>query len=432
MLNFKTFLKEELINEELLLEAESSSVDSDDKGKLHELLLAKYLHPQEKLPEHHRSFSDNADHAGTPEQVHSKLKDKIPSAAYDEIDRHAKQSAAAFKESLKAQGHIGDHAHIGNVHWTSNADKEGKPGDHFKTVKDANGNGVSDPNSNADLIVTLHDKEGKPVGYHGISAKYGSQEPNYRNPGLDSLEKTAKLPSGSLRVAHDIHTANMEKLHYTGSADQRNIMTKIDEMSMEDSVATSGKSKGKIIPGIRSEYARLSAQHANKALSGKTKTMHEHLGKFLQAHDSLPKKEQAAFLQSASQRAALARQSNNEKNTQIMQQFTAGIAKHTPEELENIIRQNVSPNTHIPHTVVHSKVKEDGSAQSVIKPMHSLADEHLSQFEPGSLKVYPGKGTAVAIKGIHIKTGKPVVAARYTVKSSSGAHKSPVGTFKLQ
>jgi hypothetical protein len=422
MLNFKSFLKEELINEELLLEAESSSVDSDDKGKLHELLLAKYLHPQEKLPEHHRSESDNPDHAGTPEQVHKKLQDKIPKAAYDEIDRHAKQSAGAFKQSMKDQGHIGDHAHIGNVHWTSNADKEGKAGDHEKTV------GVKDVNSNADLIVTLHDKEGKPVGHHGISAKYGSQEPNYRNPGLDSLEKTAKLPSGSLRVAHDIHMANMEKLHYTGSADQRNIMTKIDEMPLEDSV----DAKGKHVPGIRSEHARMAAQHAAKPLTGKPKTMYDHLDKFVKAHDSLPKKEQAAFLQSASQRAALARQSNNEKNTQIMQQFTAGIAKHTHEQLANIIRQNVSPNTHIPHTVVHSKVKEDGSADSIVKPMHSLADEHLSQFKPGSLKVYPGKGTAVTIKGIHAKTNKPVVAARYTVKASSGAHKSPVGTFKLK
>ena len=59
MLKFKDFIKEDFNTEDLLLEAESSSVESDDKGKLHELLLAKYLHPEEKLPEHHRSFSDN-------------------------------------------------------------------------------------------------------------------------------------------------------------------------------------------------------------------------------------------------------------------------------------------------------------------------------------------------------------------------------------
>ena len=418
MLNFKLFLKEEALNEELLLEAESSAVESDDKGKLHELLLAKYLHPEQKLPEHHRSFSDNPDHAGTPEQVHEKLMEKIPKAAYDEIDRHAKQSAEAFKQSLKDNGHLNDNTHIGNVHWTSNADKEGKPGDHFKTVKDANGNGVSDPNSNADLIVTLHDKEGKPVGYHGISAKYGSQEPNYRNPGLDALEKTAKLPTGTLAAPMQHHTDAMEKLGYTGSADQRNIQTKIDEMPMED---------------IRKKHAEgLAAIQAGKKLSGKKKIMHEHLEKFIQAHDALPEKKQMAFEQQAKQRAETARASNLAARTQMTQSFAAGLAKHKPEELANIIRQNVSPNTYIPHTVVHSKVKESGEAESVVKPMHSLADEHLAQFKPDSLHVVPGKGTSVTIKGIHAKTGKPVVAARYTIKSSSGAHKSAVGTFKLQ
>jgi hypothetical protein len=412
MLNFKSFLKEELINEELLLEAESSAVESDDKGKLHELLLAKYLHPEQRLPEHHRSESDNPDHAGTPEQVHKKLQDKIPPAAYDEIDRHARQSAEAFKQSLKDQGHIGDHAHIGDVHWTSNADKPNKPGDHEKTT------GVKDVNSNADLILTLKDKEGKTVGYHGISAKYGSQEPNYRNPGLDALEKTAKLPTGTLAAPMQHHNDAMEKLGYTGSADQKNIQTKIDEMPIEE---------------IRKKHAEgLAAMQAGKKLSGKKKIMHEHLEKFIQAHDALPEKQQEAFRQQARQRAKIARDSNLAARTEMTQSFAQGLAQHKPEELANIIRQNVSPNTHIPHTVVHSKVKENGDAESVIKPMHSLADEHLSRFKPESLYVAPGKGTSVTIKGKDAKTDKPVVAARYTIKSSSGAHKSAVGTFKLQ
>jgi hypothetical protein len=230
MLNFKSFLKEDLLTEELLLEkAETSALEADDKGKLHELLLAKTPSSKHNTSfEHHRSFSDNEEHAGTPEQVHDRLKEKVGPAAYDELDRHAKQSAEAFKKSMKDQGHIGDHAHIGNVHWTSNADKENSVGDHEKTV------GVKDVNSNADLIVTLHDKEGKVVGHHGISAKYGSQEPNYRNPGVDSLEKIAKIPSGSLGSHMKHHNEAMDKLGYTGSADQRNIQTKIDEMHIDE------------------------------------------------------------------------------------------------------------------------------------------------------------------------------------------------------
>ena len=412
MLNFKLFLKEEVLKEDFLLEAESSAVDSDDKGKLHELLLAKHLHPETKLPEHHRSFSDNEDHAGTPEQVHSKLQQKIPPAAYAEIDRHAKQSAEAFKKHLQDKGHTGDHAHIGNVHWTSNADKANVAGDHEKTT------GVKDINSNADLIVTLHNKEGKPIGHHGISAKYGSQEPNYRNPGLDALEKTAKLSAGSLTAPMQHHNDAMEKLGHNGSADQRNIQTKIDEMPIND---------------IRQKHAEgLADIQAGKKLSGKKKIMHDHLDKFIQAHDALSEKKQGAFRQQASQRAETARASNLAARTQMAQSFAAGMAKHKPEDLANIIRQNVSPNTHIEHTVVHSKVKDSGEAESVIKPMHSLADEHLSQFKPDSLHVVPGKGIGVTIKGIHAKTGKPVVAARYTIKASSGAHKGANGTFKLQ
>ena len=414
MLQFKSFLKESLLNEEeMLLEAaESQSVEADDKGKLHELLLAKYLHPATQLPEHHRSLSDNPDHAGTPEQVHEKLKNKISPAAYSEIDSHAKQSAEQFKTHLKEQGHFGDGGSIGNVHWTSNADKPNVAGDHEKTT------GVKDVNSNADLIVTLHDKMGKVMGHHGISAKYGSQEPNYRNDGLASLESKSGLESGALSGMLDHHHKAMENLGYTGSADQRNIQTKIDEMPMEERRNKLSEFQGQIAGG--------------KKLSGKNKTMHEHLHKFTESHDALPEKERDGFLHNAKNRAAMARESSKQIRTSMTQKFGEGLSKKNPDELANIIRQNVSPQTHIPHTVVHSQVKNDGSAHSHVKPMHTLTDEHLSQFEPGSLQIVPGKGTAVTIKGKHAQTGKMKVAARYTLKGSSGPHKGVVGTFKLQ
>lgn len=414
MLKFKNFLTEQiLLEEELLTEAaESASLEADDKGKMHELLLAKHLHPQSTLPEHHRSFSENEDHAGTPEQVHNRLRAKIGEAAYAEIDRHAKQSADAFKEHLKQQGHIGDHAHIGNVHWTSNADKPNVAGDHEKTV------GVKDVNSNADVIVTLHDKEGKVVGHHGISAKYGSQEPNYRNPGMDALEKAAKIPAGSLVGYMNNHKEHMDKLGYTGSADQRNIQTKIDEMGIDKARAEHAKHEATIAGG--------------KKLSGKTKVMHEQLSEYLRVHDSLPEKQRAQFVAKAASRAEMARASNLSARTQATAHFAKGLQQHDDAGLREVIRQNVSPATHIPHTVVHSKVKNDGSADSVIKPMHSLADDHLSNFEEGSLHVVPGAGTTVSIKGKHAKTGKMMVAARYTLKSSSGAHKGIAGSFKLK
>ena len=169
MLTFKDFLKEDSrplsLKEEMLLEmaAATKETDSDDKGKMHELLLAKYLHPESRLPDHHRSFSDNEEHAGTPEQVHDRLKEMIGMNAYNEIDNHAKQTAASIKKHFEDNGHVGKNESISNVFWTSNADKPNSAGDHEKTT------GVKDTNSNADLIARITDKEGKHK-HVGISA----------------------------------------------------------------------------------------------------------------------------------------------------------------------------------------------------------------------------------------------------------------------
>ena len=413
MLNFKSFLKEET---DILLErALSQDLESDDKGKLHELLLAKHLHSDTQLPLHHRSESENEEHAGTPQQVHDRLMKKVGKDAYDEIDAHAKNTAEAFKKHLQEQGHIGDHAHIGDVHWTSNADKPNSPGDHFKTVKDANGNGVSDPNSNADLILTLKNKEGKTVGYHGVSAKYGSNEPNYRNPGLDSLEKTAGIEKGSLKSLTDAHHKHMEALGYNGSADQKNIQYKIDKMGIDKA---------------RIEHAKLQGITATgKSLSKKNKIMHEHLGAFINGHDSLKPKEQAEYLHTSNARVNAAESSSRDAKTAVAKQFHAGLSTKSDSELRDIIRQHVSAPTHIPHSVAHSKVKADGSSEPIIKSSHSIADEHLAN----ATDLYTEhQGSTVVIKGKHPVTKKPVRVATFAIKSSSGPHKSLVGTFGLK
>ena len=407
MLNFQSFLKEE--NNLLIERALSQDLESDDKGKLHELLLAKHLHPDQKLPEHHRSESENEEHAGTPAQVHDRLKKKIGDAAYNEIDTHAAQTAAELKKHLEDQGHTGNGTHIGNVHWTSNADKANKPGDHEKTT------GVKDVNSNADLILTLHDKEGKTIGHHGVSAKYGANEPNYRNPGLDSMEKTAGIKTGTLKALTDTHHAHMEALGYNGSADQRNIQYKIDKMGIDK---------------IRSEHDKLETLSQTRPLSKKNAIMHEHLAKFIQAHDNMKTdKQRNEFLQKAEMRAKGAEASSLVAKQTVAKKFSEGLAKKSDEELRDIVRQHVSAPTHIPHTVAHSKVKDNGSAESIVTPSHSIADEHLAKAK--DLHVVH-QGTTAVIKGTHVETGKPVRIATMTTKSSSGPHKSLVGTFSLK
>jgi hypothetical protein len=353
MLNFKSFLKEETI---LVEKALSSAVDSDDKGKLHEILLSKHLHPETKLPDHHRAESENEDHAGTPQQVHDRLKKKIGDAAYNEIDSHAKSTAKALHDHLVQQGHIKPGHKIGNVYWTSNADKPNKPGDHEKTT------GIKDVNSNADLIAEIHDKNGKVIGHHGISAKYGTnKQPNYRNPGLDSLEKTANIPAGSLNSHLKVHASAMEKIGYTGSAEDRHAQYKADSMGIEK---------------VRAEHARLSGLlSSGRKLSAKEKNTHKHFEMFVSAHDKHKKPDE--FLQMAAARAKSAEEGALIAKRAIAKKFADGLAKHDDTKLREIVNQHVSAPTKIPHTVAHSHVQDDGSSKPVVKPAHKIADEHL-------------------------------------------------------
>lgn len=415
MLNFKSFLKEStLLSEELILEANhTKDVENDDKGKMHELLLAKFLHPhpEGQLPEHHRSESENDEHAGTPYQVHERLRKKMGEDAYRQIEAHAKQTAGHIKKHLEAAGHTGNGHHIGQVFWTSNADKPNKEGDHEKTT------GVKDVNSNADIILRIHDKDGKHVGHVGVSAKYGSNEPNYRNPGLESMEKTAGIEKGSLKKLGEAHHAYMEQIHYNGSAVQRHTQYKIDKMGIDKARAEHAKFEGIMAKG--------------KTLSAKNKMMHEHLSKYVEAHDSMKPSEQAAFEHSARTRAATAEASALEAKRSMARHFASGMSKKTDEELRDIVRHHVSAPTHIPHIVAHSQVKPDGSAESHVVPSHNIADDHLSQYE--NLHVVHNGGISTVIKGTHKATGKKGVnVGTFTMKGSSGPHKGVAGTFSLR
>ena len=403
MLKFKSYLKEGLIVEAAL----SSSVSADDKGKLHELLLSKHLHPAGTLPEHHRSESENEDHAGTPTQVHDRLRKKIGEGAYNEIDSHAKKTAEALKQHLKDEGHLSKGVSIGNVHWTSNANKANKAGDHEKTT------GKKDVNSNADLILTLH-KDGKVHGFHGVSAKYGTnKEPNYRNPGLESLEKTGDIPRGSLNALMTNHHNHMEQIGYKGSAEDRHAQWKIDKMGIDKA---------------REEHSRLSGLVASdRKLSAKEKNMHKHLEMFVNAHDKSDDKEH--FLQHSASRGAQAEASALVGKQAVAKKFSEGLGKKSDAELREVVRNHVSAPTLIPHTVAHSHVQGDGSSNAVIKPAHSIADEHLSKYE--NLHV-THQGTSAVIKGKHKETGKISRVATMTMKGSSGPHKGVVGMFTLK
>lgn len=364
MLNFKQFISEDILSEAALLEAAlSSSVASDDKGKLHELLLAKHMHPEKKLPQHHRAESDNPDYSGTPEQVHNKLRKKVGEEAYNEIDSHAEKTAKALHHHLQKNGHIPKGGHIADVHWTSNRDTPSSKGDHEKTT------GKKDVNSNADLILTVHNKSGEHHSYHGVSAKYGTnKKPNFKNSGVDSLERTAGLEKGSLSKHIAAHNKRMEKLGYKGTQAERH------------------------------------KQHKQDLAAAKNGD-----------------KEAAA-------RVAAAEKSSRETRTTIAKNFAKGLSKKSDSELREHIRNFVAaPTTHT-HTVAHTHVHDNGSSTPIIHDAHHIADEHLSNYENLHVK---HSGITATIYGTHKKTKKIVPVARHTIKAGSGPHKGVAGTFTL-
>lgn len=349
--------------------AKTAELGSDDKGKLHELLLAKHLHPKTQLPSHWRSKSE--DYGGTPEDVHDRLKTKIGEAAYNEINTHAKQTAGEIKTHMAEVGHIGGNTghEIHDVHWTSNRDSEHNPGDHQLTT------GIKDRNSNADLIITTKHKDTRETKFVGISAKYGSQaKPNFKNAGLDSLEKEGKQPKGKYTSLLKTHGSNMARIGYTGTNKERHQKYKTDVVARQ--------TKPNSVAAKRS----IEAEEASKKMRSKMAAVHR-----------------------------------------------TGLSARNDSQLRQLIRGNVSPETKIPHIIAHSHVQNDGSAVSRVHPAESIADDHLKNFSNLHVNTKE-KGIRATIRGT-TKTGKNkgkiVTVASQTFKAGSGPMKGVAGVFKL-
>ena len=466
-------LQEWLINEDLLEqqwlllteESAGQKVEADDKGKLFEILHNGYMHgnteekfhpdpkasPSFTFPQHHRSESENPDHAGTPIQVHDKLRKKVGEAAYAEINKHAYESSQETKKQLTKDGHIGhDGLVLGDSYWTSNPDKINKngekvKGDHERTT------GIHDPNYKGDGMFEVHKvgKDGKKVmdpktgkpkvfEYIGASDKYGYQKKaNHSNNGLDTMEKYAGLAAGSLDRHQIEHKKAMDALHYNGSAEQRNIQTKIDEMPLKDTV----DSKGKVTKGILTMHKELSDKNAQSPLKDKEKLMHEHLAKFIKAGKQFPGGIRSLKVY-AEGRAKRARESADEATKSITKEVADGLkgtASETPEakdsRLRNMLREMVSPPTVTKTYFVKSTANKDGSAEHTVKPLDSLADEHLNRFK--HLDIAHRGANNFNVTGVldepgHPKNGQRINVSTHSAKTGSGAHKGRVFTTKLE
>lgn len=236
MFKFKNYITESYGNVFL-----TEAVANDDKGKLFELLHAKHMHPETKLPTHYRD-----EEGKSPEEVHNAIKGRITKPEYQTIERHARDSAHAMRQHLREQGHNPDH--ISNVAWTSNGARDV-----------ARFTGKDDPHNDSDVMYQFkHPKSGK-VTHAGVGLKYGSQkEPNIRNPGLDSLERMTGAKT--LLSRFKSHKKKLTTLGYKGTTAENHAQWKKEKTS----------TRGKAAEASKLETTRGMARDVHKALAEKS------------------------------------------------------------------------------------------------------------------------------------------------------------------
>lgn len=376
----------EYLNEEFLVEAGEGSSSNDDNGKRNELELCKNAHPNGNLPDHFRARSDDPVHSGTPKQVFDKLSKKMDPAKKKAIAIHAKETFDQVKKKIRLpKGH-----EITGAYWTSNRDTEKTKGDHEKLT------GIKDVHSNADLIVISKHPTTGATAHHPISAKYGSHPPAYKNAGLGALEQHAAHAPGTYSNIVKEHHSAMDKLGYTGSKDTKHAQYKLDAVEL------------------------MAQQKAHEASGSK---------KEFKPKGKLAKRAHTAEQSSIAARTKIARL--HETGLHGTEPNTPAGNKKRHDRLSSLIRSQVSPPTHLPHLIAHSKTNANGKRESHVEYADTVADNHLNQFEHGSFHVKPGNGITATIYGKHKLTGKIQPAASQVFKTSSGPLRGMVGSFKL-
>jgi len=421
MLNFL----QHMLNE---MAAFSSTASSDDKGKLHELLLAKHLskHLDPKgegfLPQHFRASQEHPNKkikGKSPEEVHDDIRRRIGSNAFDEINDHAKQTAEATIAHLIKTGRIKKREDIKNVHWTSNADTDKKAGDHQNLTH------IKDVNANGDLILTSkHPTEKGKDDFIPISAKYGSQDkPNFRNDGLDALDAKAGLSNGTLAG----HQANME----------RELQDKLGNRHIGDSQAERHNS-------FREDRHALEAEKEAHTASEKQRLL-DHVAKGGKKKDFVSKEFQpkSKGSKAASQAYGIALEHRRKMAADLAKGFEQTRSETgSDQHMRDYISGQVSPKTIFKHVIVHSHVQDDNKpelkktdAKSVIMDADKVGPEHVSNYS--DIRASHGKeggeggGVSVNFYGTHKVSGKRHLIATQSLKGTDGPYKGTNGIFNV-
>jgi hypothetical protein len=269
MLSFKQFIAEEISS-------------SDAKGKLHEILVAKYLSPDQKLPTHYRDPETQKSPEDTHDHIvrnHLAVPDSMGNYGvnhedYVAADKRAREAAEHIRKHL---GHKYDFSRIKGVAWTSNKK------DHKQFTGD------DDPNSDADVMIHTHkheDEHDHTGHFIGVSLKVGSQKPNLRNPGIEQLNRLTKANTGHISGLISSHGENLHALGYdkNNSRDINHEKFKLDKEGKNGNEAKANSEKAK-----KSSLSTRSAmaKHYADSINNLHPTHVEHLMKSLISPDTL-------------------------------------------------------------------------------------------------------------------------------------------------
>jgi hypothetical protein len=360
ILQFKQYT--ENLNEGFEFLTEASNPEAAKKaalmGPIHELAVSHHLNNQ-KFAEDHRAEGKR------PEDVHHEYSKKVFGNNYKQTNAHksvmdaAKGAATTLKKFMNVKG-------FHRVAWTS------QQADHEKET------GVKDPNSKADLVVTHKGsvkggdhKTGKKVA---ISIKYQTEgarknkPTNWSNHGKKSLES---FSGADLNVG--------EKAEHKSLLDKHKVKNRDDYRALREK-------NPNVVKNIDESHAKMTAEVSRRFADG-LRTKHHH--KSQETQDSNLK--------------------------QFVKKSVGGVGHKEGGNIE-------SGHTHLPHVILKTTRKKDGTHTHEAHDVPSYVHNYLSHFHKLSVEHSPGQ-KGVKIVGFHKKTGKKMEVHRtqiYGDQSTAG------------
>jgi len=317
-------------------------------GPLHEILVGQHLNGG-SFPEDYRVEGKR------PEDIHHEYakdifgKDYKRKAGYMSMVSAAKDAANALNKFMGQKGHH-------RVAWTSQA------ADHAKETD------VEDPNSKADLILT---KNGSDKGSNHKTGKKTAISMKYITESKTSKNKKTNWSNHGKKTLEAFSGAD---LNVSEKAEHKALLEKHGIRNRDDYRAIREKNPG-IIKRVNESHAKMTAEVARRFADGlRNKYHHEDQGK------------------------------QDEQLKSFIKRSVGAVGHVEGGDLE-------SGKTHLPHVILKTTKKADGTHSHEAHDVPSYVHNYLSHFHTLSVHHSPGQ-KGVKIMGIHKVTGKKMEVHR--------------------